>query len=255
MTIFLYIVLALYGLVIGSFLNVLIYRVPIGMNTVKGRSFCPNCGHMLSAIDLFPVFSYLFLGGQCRWCKKKISPRYMTVELLNAVLYVLFVVKFGFSITAIGFFIFASSLICIFFIDAEHMLIFDRFNIAVILAGLIMFFGDSLFYYERIIGFFSVSTVLLLIALFSKGRAMGSGDIKFTAAAGLVLGWKNSLLSLIMAALIGIIIYGIIYYLNKLKKKETSHIVPFGSYLAVAMMISSFFGVEIIGIYIKFFRI
>ncbi|MHB1151457.1 MAG: prepilin peptidase [Eubacteriales bacterium] len=251
MTVFIYIVAALYGLVIGSFLNVLIYRIPLGLNTVKGRSFCPNCGHTLSVTDLFPVFSYLFLAGRCRWCKVKISPRYMTVELLNAVLYVLYVIKFGFSVTAVGFFIFASSLICIFFIDAEHMLIFDRFNLAIAFAGILMFFGETLFYYERIIGFFSVSAILLLIALISKGRAMGGGDIKFTAAAGLVLGWKNSLLSLFLAAIIGAFVYSIIYYVNKSKKKETSHIVPFGSYLSIAMLISSFFGDEIISFYMN----
>lgn len=254
MTFFLYALIALYGLVIGSFLNVLIYRVPRKLNTVKGRSFCPACGHTLSASDLFPVFSFIFLGGKCRWCRSVISPRYMVVELLNAVLYLLYFDKFGFTVTAAGFCIFASSLICIFFIDAEHMLIFDRFNTAVFLAGVLMFFGDSLIYCERVIGFFSVSSVLLLIALISKGRAMGGGDIKFTAAAGLVLGWKNSLLSLVLAALIGIMIYGIIYSRNRSKNIATSRIVPFGSYLAAAMIISSFFGDEIIGLYISIFR-
>lgn len=255
MTAYFAVVSALFGLVIGSWLNVLIYRIPRGLDTVRGRSFCPSCNHSLSAADLVPVFSWLFLGGRCRRCKAKISPRYMAVELLNALLYVLYAIKFGFSVAAVGFFIFASSLICVFFIDAEHMLIFDRFHLAIAFAGILMFFGDTLTYYERIIGFFSVSAILLLIMLISKGAAMGGGDVKFTAAAGLVLGWKNSLLSLFVAAIIGSLVCGVLYFFNKAKKKETSRVVPFGSYLAAAMIVSSFFGEEIIGFYMKFFGI
>jgi leader peptidase (prepilin peptidase)/N-methyltransferase len=250
-----YFVVFLYGLVIGSFLNVLIYRIPLGKNTVKGRSFCPGCGHTLSVSDLIPVFSYIFLGGKCRYCKTKISPRYMTVELLNAVLYLLYTIKFGFSVTTFGFFIFASSLICVFFIEAEHMIIFDRFNISIAAAGLLMFFGGGIPYYERIIGFFSVSLISYLIALFSKGAAMGGGDIKLTAAAGLVLGWKNMLLSLFLAAFFGAAVWGIIYCSNKIKKKGTNNVVPFGSFLAITMITASFSGESIIGIYMRFFNI
>lgn len=255
MNIFVYIVITLYGLVIGSFLNVLIYRVPLGLDVVAGRSFCPACGHVLSPADLFPVFSWLFLRGRCRHCGAKISPRYMAVELLNALFYVLYFAKFGFSPETPGFFIFASSLICVFFTDTDHMLIFDRFNLAIVLAGIPMFFGQSLPYYERILGFFSVSSVLLLIFLFSGGKAMGGGDVKFTAAAGLVLGWQNSVLSLFLAAVFGIFVYAFIYLINKSKKKETGHIVPFGSYLAAAMLVSSFLGDEIIAFYLNIYKI
>lgn len=254
MLIFYYILVFVFGLLIGSFLNVLIYRLPKELNVIVGRSFCPTCKHMLSWCDLFPVFSYLFLGRKCRYCKTKISPRYMIVELLNAVLYLFYAIKFGYSITTLGYLIFASSLLCIIFIDAEHMIIPDGLNIAIAIAGVLMFFTKELPFYERIIGFFLVSAILLLIAIISKETAMGYGDVILTAVAGVVLGYKQILLALVVGAFLGSITSIIFNVIKKRSGKETSNLVPFGPYLAVGMLFASFFGNNIISWYLNLLR-
>lgn len=241
------------GLVIGSWLNVLIYRIPRSLDTVRGRSFCPSCSRVLAPADMIPVLSWLFLRGKCRRCKSPISPRYALVELLNAALYLLYAVRFGLSAETLGYFIFASALICVCFIDAAHLMIYDRFNIAIIIAGIIMCFGDNMPVYERVIGVFAVSLLLLAILLVSRGRAMGGGDVKFTAAAGLVLGWKLSLLSLLLAAFAGIGVHGILLWHGKGDKTRPKNVVPFGSYLSAAMVLSTFTGDAIIKGYMGIF--
>jgi Type II secretory pathway, prepilin signal peptidase PulO and related peptidases len=288
------------GLCFGSFMNVLIYRIPRGIGTVKGRSFCPDCGHTLRWYDLFPVFSYIFLGGRCRYCKAAISLRYAAIELLNAFLWLAYAAKYMlYPMTMVGHFIFGSALICIIFIDAEHMLIFDRFNIAIAVGGVLIaadkFLCDNVLYYvypstvtitDRLIGAVCVSGLFFLIALISRGRAMGGGDIKLTAAAGLVLGWQSMLAVLVLASLAGTVGSLIQMAVKKLKTTKAvksgkiedkpkkpepvvgdssdssggsddvgdapiGHAVPFGPYLAGAMIVMSFLGTELVNIYLK----
>ncbi|HPT84539.1 MAG TPA: prepilin peptidase [Bacillota bacterium] len=300
---YIYFVAFIAGLCAGSFMNVLIYRLPRGIGTVKGRSFCPACGHKLAPSDLVPVFSYIFLGGRCRYCKAPISPRYMAVELLNALLWVAYAHKFMFyPLTMLAHFVFGSALVCIIFIDAEHMLIFDRFNIAIALSGVAIAADKLIHEYldphahlhnhfpfpqdvsitERLIGAVCVSGLFLLLAIISRGRWIGEGDIKLTAAAGLVLGWKNMLGVLFLASLAGSVISLVLLGIAKRRKparvggdndgagdaaspKEAGggqeyaadeeapagHAVPFGPYLAGAMIVMSFFGTEIIDFYLK----
>lgn len=294
---YIYFVIFMAGLCVGSFMNVLIYRIPRGIGTVKGRSFCPSCGHTLHAIDLVPLFSYIFLRGRCRYCKAKISPQYAAVELLNALLWVAYAYKFMFyPVTMVAHFVFGSSLICIIFIDAAHMLIFDRFNIAIAISGVVIAadkfvheilenhghihthfeFPQDITILERLIGAVCISGLFLLIAILSRGKAMGGGDIKLTAAAGLVLSWKNMLGMLIIASFAGTIGSLIVMAVDKAKAKRDpdrvkepkvievdpdeldeedaepiGHAVPFGPYLAGAMILMSFFGTELIDFYLK----
>jgi leader peptidase (prepilin peptidase)/N-methyltransferase len=310
---YIYFVIFVVGLCVGSFMNVQIYRLPRGIGTVKGRSFCPDCGHTLHARDLVPLFSYIFLGGRCRYCRAPISPRYAAVELLNALLWVAYAYKFMLHpLTMVAHFVFGSSLLCIIFIDAAHMLIFDRFNVAIALSGVMIavdkflcgnaghhhhhhhLFPQDVTIVDRLIGALCVSGLFLLIAIVSRGKWMGGGDIKLTAAAGLVLGWKNMLGVLFIASVAGTIGSLIIMGAQNARaarspvsqsSAETAaghppgdkldqaaannpghdaaadtggedgepagHVVPFGPYLAGAMILMSFFGTEIIDFYLK----
>ena len=150
-----YVLTGILGLCVGSFLNVVIYRVPIGLNLAKPDSHCPRCGYRLSWFDNIPVFSYLFLRGKCRKCGVRISPRYMLVEIFNALLWLLAAFLFWEKsiVYAIVCMVALSTLICIFFIDLEHMLIFDRFTILVFLCGLTaIFFDPTTKEWDHIIG-------------------------------------------------------------------------------------------------------
>ena len=147
----------LLGLSVGSFLNVVIYRLPKEMSLARPASHCPKCDYTLRWYDNIPVLSYIMLGGKCRKCKTKISPRYITVELLNAVLWAVSVLLFfeltpnGIVLTLIGW-VLSSVLISVTFIDIDEMIIFDRFNIIVAVLGVIAIFFDSYAWYDHLIG-------------------------------------------------------------------------------------------------------
>ena len=145
---------ALLGLCVGSFLNVVIYRVPNGMSIAMPPSHCPKCGYKLKWYDNIPVLSYLILGGKCRSCKEPISPRYTIVELLNMLLWLLFALSFHDNIFyLVVCCLAASTLVVIAFIDLEHMLIFDRFQIIMLALGVLAIFADpSVVWWERMIG-------------------------------------------------------------------------------------------------------
>lgn len=248
---FLFAIIFLYGIVIGSFLNVLIYRIPRGLGISKGRSMCTNCSHTLVWYDLVPFFSYLFLKGKCRYCGSKISFRYPFVELLNGILYILVVWKYGVSFLSLGWLIAIPALICVAFIDAEHKIIPDRFHIVLICAALIMAISErGPDIVTRLIGGFAVSVPFLLIAYISGGRAMGGGDIKLMAAAGLCLGWQLCLVALFLGAIIGSIV-SVIQMIGKQVNRKSQ--VPFGPYLAIGIVAAGLAGDAILRFYLELF--
>jgi leader peptidase (prepilin peptidase)/N-methyltransferase len=229
----------IFGLLMGSFLNVCIYRIPKKESIVFGRSHCTDCSAEIKNYDLIPIISYLVLGGKCRNCKSKISIKYPAIELLNAFLYLLIYIHFKFST---DFFIYAtlvSILIIISLIDYEIKIIPNILVIFILVIGILsIFFSPQLIWYERIIGFFAASVPLLLAALISKG-GMGGGDIKLMAVCGLILGWKLILISLFIGCILGTI-YGFIA-----RFKNGSFLkayIPFGPFLSTAMVISIFLG-------------
>jgi len=253
MIIFLYSIIYLlifsFGAVIGSFLNVLIYRLPRKINFVKGFSFCPNCKHRLYPRDLVPVFSWLFLKGKCRYCSAPISPRYMLVELttgaLSLVLYIFYPLPAALLLFAVG-----AILLTLTLIDTDTQEIPDSLNIAIFLCGIaaIWTLGDVSIL-SRIIGMFAISVPLLLITLLISG-AFGGGDVKLMAAAGFLLGWQNA----IVATFIGIIIGGIygIMLLIRRKKGRKEHF-AFGPCLAIGIFTALICGKFIIRWYLGFF--
>ena len=184
-TILLYIVIFLYGIVIGSFLNVLIYRIPKKENIVTTRSHCMNCGYQLRWYDLVPLFSYLVLGGKCRKCKAHISVQYPVIEALNGVLYLIVFWKYGMSVDSLVYCLLFSALLALSVIDFRTYEIPVGFNLFILALGLI----HGIFHYTQwldfLIGFLCVSVFLLILYYATGGRAIGGGDVKLWTVARL----------------------------------------------------------------------
>lgn len=239
----------LIGLVVGSFLNVCIYRMPKGETVVTVPSHCMKCGHNLAWYDLFPVFSYIFLGGKCRYCKEKISPRYMLVELLNCVLWAFTYFYFdGFSHNTIITALLFSSLIIITFTDIDTQEVPDRINLFIGILGLVNIFFNLDNWHSYIIGFFAVSIPVFILALITNG--FGMGDIKLFAALGLLMGWGNVILCFAFSVVLGGIISCVLLLTKKVSGKTCISFVPF---IAVSAVVCQLIGNDIINWYVSMF--
>lgn len=241
------IVYFLFGLCIGSFLNVCIYRIPLKQDIVKLPSHCMNCGRKLKWYELIPVFSFLIQGGKCRGCKSKLSVQYPVIELLNGLLYVLIFSLFGMTAQTALYCALASVLIVISVIDFRTYEIPLGCNIFILILGIVQVFIDLPHMSQYVIGFFAVSLVLFLIWLLSKGRAIGGGDIKLLAASGLLLGWQN----IIMAFLLGCVL-GAVIHLTRMKLKGADRTLAFGPYLSMGLLIAALVGDKLISIYLGY---
>ncbi len=238
------------GLVIGSFLNVCIYRLPLGMSVVRPPSHCPACKSRLTAWDLVPVVSYIFLQGQCRHCQAKISGRYAMVELLTAVIFLICLRTLGLTDFLPAALIFACFMIVITFIDYDHQLILDSVLIPLAVTGLIVnSWLHSLGLADMLIGSLAGGGLLLVLAIASRG-GMGGGDIKFAAALGIWLGWKLTLVALLLAFIMGG--FGsMLLMILKLKKRKD--MIPFGPFIAIGAFISLLYGNQILVWYLRSF--
>jgi leader peptidase (prepilin peptidase)/N-methyltransferase len=256
-----YIVFFLFGLIVGSFLNVCIYRIPRGLSITKPSSRCPSCNTPIRPWDNIPILSYILLGGRCRSCKAKISFRYPLVESLNAVFYAAFLWKFGLGWHTLVYFVFSSSLIVITFIDLDFQVIPDWITLPGIPIGLLAgsfllpdpFLRSSLLGIKKsLLGAFTGFGLFFLVALggsaLFKKEAMGGGDVKMMAMLGTLTGWKGVLSTTFFGSLTGSIV-GIFLMLLKGKKKETK--IPFGPFLAFGAVVTLFFGQEILSWYIS----
>ena len=242
------IIIFLFGITVGSFLNVLIYRIPKKEEFVKTRSHCMSCGYQLEWYDLIPIFSWLSLGGKCRKCKSKISAQYPLIELLNGILWVLSFLFYDLTITTLLFCGLFSSLIALSVIDFRTYEIPVGFNIFILVLGTIRviceFIGDHNSWPEFIIGLVSVSVPLLLIFYATKGRGIGGGDVKLMGAAGLLLGWKLIVLAFFLGCLLGSVIH-----ITRMKVSGESHVLAMGPYLSAGIIIAVLFGERIISAY------
>ena len=187
----LYILTFLFGIVIGSFLNVCIYRLPLKENIATTGSHCMSCGHRLRWYDLVPLFSWLQLRGKCRYCKAKISVQYPLIEAMNGIGYVLIFVINDINIDSILLCLFFSALVVLSVIDWRTYEIPIGVNITILVLGVLRSALDCHNIVSHLIGLVCVSAFLLLIGIISGGRAMGGGDVKLMAAAGLFLGWRE----------------------------------------------------------------
>lgn len=239
----------LYGIVIGSFLNVCIYRIPRMESIVSTRSHCMNCGYQLKWYDLVPILSYLFLRGKCRSCGKPISIQYPIIEMLNGIIYIIIFQKFGFSYTTILYCLVASALLVLSVIDFRIYEIPDGINgllggIAVIRVVLDL---RNLSLY--LIGFFCVSGFLFLIYLISKGSAIGGGDIKLMAVGGLLLGYQQIFVAFLLGCILGSILH-----LLRMKISKEDRVLAFGPYLSMGIFLSMLYGERIATWYLNLFQ-
>lgn len=244
--------IACIGLVIGSFLNVCIYRIPAEQSISFPPSHCSTCNHQLAAKDLVPVFSYLFLRGKCRYCGSKISIRYPLIEILNGLLYVLVYFKYGFSTDTIKYCLMASVLIVIAMIDFDTQDVYTSTTltgaaIAVIFL-IIQYFTDNQSSKRFLIGGIVCAGIIAAIVFLTHG--MGEGDIEIAGVSGLFLGWKLGLMSLFIAIIIGGI-FGIV--LLALKKKSKKEMFAFGPCIAIGTMISALAGEYLLNFYLALY--
>lgn len=246
-TIILYIIIFLYGIVIGSFLNVCIYRLPKKENIVKVRSHCMNCGYQLKWYDLVPLFSYLALGGRCRKCKQKISIQYPVIEALNGVLYIIIFAEYGFSMTTLLYCLLFSALITLSVIDFRTYEIPLGINVFILALGLIRVATDIANWPDYVIGLVCVSGVLFLIYWVSHGRALGGGDVKLMAACGLLLGWRLIIVGFVAGCIIGSVIH-----LIRMKISGEGHVLAMGPYLSAGVMVAALWGENFINWYLKY---
>lgn len=236
-TILLYITIFIFGIVIGSFLNVCIYRIPKKEDIVKINSHCMSCNYKLKWYDLVPIFSYIFLGGRCRECKTRLSIQYPLIEGLNGILYVLVVFVNGFTIESLIYCLMFSALITLSVIDFRTYEIPFGINLFILALGLIKLAMNYRDFIDYLIGFISVSGFLYLLFLITKGRGIGGGDIKLMAVSGLMLGWKCNILALAIGCIVGSVIHII-----RMKVSKQDHVLALGPYLSVGIMIAALWG-------------
>jgi leader peptidase (prepilin peptidase) / N-methyltransferase len=274
---------SIFGLFVGSFLNVVIHRVPVMLNRewhdaaleilteqavsvdakpkaeqskyniVVPRSACPKCGHKISALENIPVISYLLLKGKCKGCKTPISIRYPSIELLTALCFGLIAYSFGYGLLTLSLLVFTGLLICLTFIDIDTKLLPDNLVYPLLWLGLIVnSFGLitdlQSAVYGALWGYLSLWSIFWLFKLTTGKEGMGYGDFKLLAALGAWLGWQKLLLIVILSSVAGAILGIIILMLSK-KDKDTT--LPFGPYLAIAGFITLIWGNDLLGSYLK----
>lgn len=241
----------IYGLIIGSFLNVLIYRIPRNESIAWPGSHCPACSHGLKWYDNIPLVSYLLLKGRCRYCKAKISARYPLVESLNAFVYIIMYLKFGFGVDFIFYSLMSSVLLAIVFIDLKEMIIPDSLVLCILVLSIVQkainyfLYGISPDLIGSILGLLAGGGLFLAIAVISRG-GMGGGDVTLTGALGFVLGVKYILLNIFLSFVLGAIIS---IALLALKIKTRKDPIPFGPFIVLGFLITSLWGGEIINWY------
>lgn len=245
------------GLAVGSFLNVVIYRVPNGMSLATPASHCTSCGYSLHWYDNIPVLSYLLLRGKCRSCGAHISLRYTLVELANMLLWLGSVLIFWHRspVYAVVAALASSVLLCIFFIDLEHMLIFNRFTLSLAVLGVVAVFFDPFTRpLDHLFGALGGAAVFFLLyrgaILVLKREGIGWGDVKLSSAAGLLLGWQRLILAILIASVIGSIV---LLILQKCRGDGADHEYPFAPFLTLGFAVAMLAGAPIITWYLSLF--
>lgn len=241
-------IIFIFGLIIGSFLNVVIYRLPKGESVVYKPSHCVECETKLMARDLVPILSYLMLGGKCRYCNTKISLRYPVIEFITGVLFVVSYYFLDFNIGLVFYLGYVSLFLVITMIDLEHQIIPDELIIFGFIFGIfhkvinVVFLGISLDIVSSLIGFLIGGGVFLLIAVVSRG-GMGGGDIKYMAMLGFLFGTVPIVIISILSFFIGAIV-SILLIAFKIKKRK--EYIPFGPFISIAAILTVLFKQEII---------
>lgn len=242
------IMLTLLGACVGSFCNVLIYRIPKGEEFVKTPSHCMTCGHALSWYELIPIFSWLAQGGKCRGCGVKLSAQYPIVEALNGAMWLLTGILFrGDLITTVLYCGLFSMLLVLSVIDWRTFIIPNGINLTILILGLVRLTTDLANWPTYLIGMVSVSLVFLLLHIATGGNGLGMGDVKLVGAAGLLLGWQNMILAVLVGSLSGAIIHSV------RMKHGADRKLAFGPYLAAGIWLAALVGEPLIAAYLGLF--
>ncbi|HJX29212.1 MAG TPA: prepilin peptidase [Thermoanaerobaculia bacterium] len=238
----------LLGLIVGSYLNVVIHRVPLGLSTVRPRSRCPVCGTMIGARDNVPVLSWVFLRGRCRSCGTPISWRYPLIEAAAGGLFLACLLRFGFTLHALTAAVFAALMLALAMIDYDHMLLPDRITWPGIAVGLAaQLWGPLVGLGSALVGVALGAGILLAVWclwwLVRREEGMGLGDVKMLALVGAFLGWTGVLVTLFFATLTGSIVGISLMRAGGPEGGMTMRSkLPFGVFLAIAGVIALFFG-------------
>ncbi len=244
------------GLIIGSFLNVVIHRLPREESLVTPRSHCPACRAPIRPWDNIPVLSFLILRGRCRACGHPIAWRYPLVEGLTASLFLLAAVQFGFTLHTGTVLVFISALVAIAFIDLDHQIIPNAITLPGIPLGLLagLSVGDPPLL-ERVIGALAGAGFLYLVLLYGGAvygqDAMGEGDLNLIALVGAFLGWKGVVVTILLGCLSGSVVGLALIGLRRLRRREH---MPFGPFLALGALVALFWGDALVGWYLRFLR-
>ena len=244
----------LLGLMLGSFMNVCIYRLPRGLSPVRPRSGCPNCGHMLAWYENVPVVSYLVLRGRCRKCRVAISPMYPIIEAITGAAFLAAYLWYGPSALLIVRLAFAWAMIALFVIDYQHQILPNVITIPGIVIGILSNILAGPGWIASIIGAAVGAGSLYAIAeIYYRVRheeGLGMGDVKMLGMIGAFLGWKLVLLTLVISSFLGSIV-GVFVLVSR--KESLKYAMPFGTFLAVGALVASVVGDAILDWYLGFF--
>ncbi len=249
-------ILVVAGLCVGSFLNVCIHRLPRGGSLVRPRSRCPGCEHELAWYENIPVLSYLLLLGRCRRCRARISIRYPIVELLTAVLFAWHYWMFGWTALLAVRLLFACALVVLFAIDLEHQILPDVITLPGVAAGLVFSLAFPPGVLDAVLGVLIGGGALWLIGeayyRYSGQEGMGGGDIKMLAMVGAFLGWKLTLITLVLSSMLGSL-FGIAVILSR--RGNLKQALPYGTFLAIGALVASLYGDRIVEWYVGLYAI
>ena len=246
----LYFIIFLYGIVFGSFLNVLIYRLPLKENIATEHSHCMTCGAKIQWYDLIPLVSYIILGGKCRHCKAKISPQYPIIEATNGIAYVIVFLVHGFNAVSILMCFAFSIFLVISVIDWRTFEIPFSLNVAIGVLAVIRIILDHKNLLDYLIGFCVISGFMLICLFIGRAikgiDAFGGGDIKLMAAAGMMLGWKAIIIAFVMGCILGSVIH-----LLRMKLTNEDHVLAMGPYLAAGILLATLWGDSLLQMYMR----
>jgi leader peptidase (prepilin peptidase)/N-methyltransferase len=244
-TVLLYIIVFLFGITAGSFLNVVIIRMPKKESIVAVSSHCVSCGRKLRWFELIPLISYIFLRGKCRTCKTRIPAQYPLIEAGNGLLWVIVFAVFGFTPYALLCCFLTSALLALSVIDGRTGEIPIGINIFILVLGICRLLLDTGGWPAYAAGFFTISLPLYIILLLTRGRGIGGGDIKLMAACGLFLGWKLILLAFFAGCVIGAVIHII-----RMKIAGAGRALALGPYLSAGIFFSMLWGEKLVEWYL-----
>jgi len=242
------------GLIVGSFSNVCIYRIPKSESIIFPASHCPKCRSKIKPVDNIPLLSFILLKGKCRNCKSKISLQYPIVELITGLIYLIIYLTYGLSVQTLIYIILSSALIIIAFIDLNEQIVPDIISLPGIVIGFIIsFFVSYISFINSALGVVVGGGIILIIGLAGsvifKKEAMGGGDVKLAAMIGAFLGWRYIIISLFLGFFLGALA-GIVLILSKIKSRED--VVPFGPFIVLGSFITLLWGDKILSWYIGF---